>query len=805
MIFPSNFENIIGFDTIRQQIVELCRLESSKDLAETFEMSNKANLIEKDLGLIFECEKIVELVPSVFNWIGVSDVTPFLKHVEVDGYFLVESQWVSILNLIHFQGKLARFLSDKEEVFPLFFQLFKNQTSLNELELAIKRIIDDEGDIKNNASAEYQKLSVELNRLEKEIRSVTKGVFREWKNLGYTADTDITIREEKLVIPILAEFKRKVAGFVKDVSATGKVLFVEPSQTLEMNNRWKEVLAEKRRERERILKALTQALRPFKSALVSVNKTLTKADFIYAKLGLSTRIEAVRPNLSKSNTINVKQAFHPVLKQQLNKENKKIIPLDIEFRDKKIIVVSGPNAGGKSVVLKTTLLLQFMVQCGLYVPAAEGSELGVFDFLGIDCGDGQSLESGLSTFSAHLANLKYILDHANDKTLVGLDELGTGTDPRYGAPIAQSVLEALLESSSTVIATTHFSQIREWGGNIPIVMQASMAYDAIELKPLYRFVMGKPGSSFALELMRKTGFDSTWMNGIQKIAGEELGKTEDLMLDLEKRSQELESLILSNKQKQEHLQQLTNEYSKLKEKLADKRKDILQQTKRESEKILSKANQQIEQTIRIIRENSADAKTTKKARENFQRDKDSLLKELDRKHNLSEEKSTVIKVEDKKSEDIVPVDIIPGAIVKSVVNGQAGEIIEVKKDKVLVAFGLVKMWVPRAELMGYQQTNVKSSKNSSKQGFKWVDRKSSFSNIIDIRGLLVEEAIVKITPWLDEGYVLGAGELKVIHGRGEGNLRRGVHAFLRTENRVKSWKSERMDQGGDGCTIIELN
>ena len=400
--------------------------------------------------------------------------------------------------------------------------------------------------------------------------------------------------------------------------------------------------------------------------------------------------------------------------------------------------------------------------------------------------------------------MKYILDHSNDKTLVGLDELGTGTDPRYGAPIAQSVLEALLENRSTVIATTHFSQIREWGGNIPLVMQASMAYDAMELKPLYRFVMGKPGSSFALELMRKTGFDSSWMNGIQKIAGEELGKTEDLMLDLEKRSQELESLILSNKQKQEHLEQLTIEYSKLKEKLADKRQDILQQTKRESEKILSKANQQIEQTIRIIRENSADAKTTKKARDNFKRDKNSLLKELDRKQNLSEEKAPT-NVEVAKSEDIIPVDIIPGAIVKSVVNGQAGEIIEVKKDKVLVAFGLVKMWVPKSELTGYQQTNAKSSKNSSKQGFKWVDRKSSFSNTIDIRGLLVEEAIIKITPWLDEGYVLGAGELKVIHGRGEGNLRRGVHAFLRAENRVKSWKSERMDQGGDGCTIIELN
>ena len=804
MIFPENFENIIGFDVIRQQIVELCRLESSKLKGETFNMNSDVELIEQELGLIFECDKILEVAPSVFNWVGVSDVTPFLKYVDVDGYFLIENQWVAILNIIHFQGKLANFLSDKSEIHPLFFELFRNQTNLNELESAIKTVIDDEGEIRVNASADYQKLSNELNRLEKEIRSLTKGVFREWKNLGYTADTDITVREEKLVIPILAEYKRKVSGFVKDVSATGKVLFVEPSQTLEMNNRWKEVIAQKRRERERILKQLTLGLKPFTNVLISVNNTLTIADFIYAKNRFSHRIDGIRPKISKFNSINIRKAFHPVLKQQLTKENKKVIPLDIEFKDKKIVVVSGPNAGGKSVVLKTTLLLQYMVQCGLYIPAAEGSELGVFEFLGIDCGDGQSLESGLSTFSAHLANLKFILKNANDKTLVGLDELGTGTDPRFGAPIAQSVLEALLHKKSTVLATTHFSQIREWGGNINGVMQASMAYDALELKPLYRFVMGKPGSSFALELMRKTGFDASWINGIQKNAGEELGKTEDLMLDLEKKHQELETLIHANIKKQDHLDELKQEYSKLKEKLAVKRQDILLQTKRESEKILSKANQQIEQTIRIIRENSADSKSTKEAREDFNKNKESLLKGIDRKQQVVNDKSAE-KEELKKVEEFIPVDFIPGAKVKSIVNGQNGEIIEVKKDKILVVFGLVKMWVPKSELSGYEKTNSKKSKNNSNQGFRWVDRKSSFSPTIDIRGMLVDEALSKITPWLDEGYVLGAGELKVIHGKGEGNLRRGVHSFLRTENRVKSWKSERMDQGGDGCTIIELN
>ncbi|NBR16267.1 MAG: hypothetical protein EBU01_17055, partial [Crocinitomicaceae bacterium] len=336
---------------------------------------------------------------------------------------------------------------------------------------------------------------------------------------------------------------------------------------LEMNNLLKEMYAERRREREKILKNLTADLKPFHSDLNQLMMQMAMTDFIYAKQQICANYGANRPRYSETHTIVLKNAYHPVLKKELSKQNQKIVPLSLHMQDKRIVVVSGPNAGGKSVVLKTALLLQYMFQCGLYVTALPESEFSVFEFLAIDCGDGQSIEQGLSTFSAHLSHLKAILAQTGPNAFIGLDEIGAGTDPRFGAPIAQALMEQLLEKGAFAIATTHFSQLREWGLGIEHVAQASMAYDAKGLKPLYTFVMGKPGSSFALELMRKTGFDENWMKRIEELTGKEIGKTEDMMLHLDQQNQYLLKLIAENEQKSMHLNELQEEYGKLKEKL----------------------------------------------------------------------------------------------------------------------------------------------------------------------------------------------------------------------------------------------
>ena len=426
----------------------------------------------------------------------------------------------------------------------------------------------------------------------------------------------------------------------------------------------------------------------------------------------------------------------------------------------------------------------------------------------IDCGDGQSIEAGLSTFSAHLANLKAIMDHGSERSLIGLDELGTGTDPRYGAPIAQSVLERLSEKNSFVIATTHFSQIREWGARNPKVMQASMAYDAVKLEPRYQFVSGKPGSSFALELMRKTGFDADWLESIQELAGKQLGKTEDLMLDLDRKNEHLQQLIADNEQKNRHLQQLIDDYSQVKDKIQSKRQQIIDQTRLESQKILSKANQQIEETIRIIRENRADKDKTQKARQKLDGFKKSVDEKL--KSSPNQQKPVLAKSTEEKSslekegkEKPIPVKIMAGTKVKNTMNGQKGEVVEIKKDKVLVVFGLIKMWVPMTELQAVGGTEGVQKKQGT--GFQWIERQSTFSANLDIRGLRGEESILKIQKWLDEAYALGSRDLKVIHGRGDGILRKLIRDYLKTVNFVKSYKYETEQQGGDGATLITLN
>ncbi len=800
MIYPQNFEDLIGFAPLRTEMFQACKLEGTHELVSSFQMKTNILELREDLDTLDECYQIMNTRPSLFEWQDAVDMQNMLKHVHVEGYFLVEEEWIGLLANIKIYDSFAQALLNNEGLFPNFRRLFPKSAETKLLLNSILKVIDLKGFLRTDASANYQKISTEIHRIEKEVRQQTRSIFNEWKKLGYTAENEVTIREERLVIPILAEFKRKVKGFLKDISSTGKVLFMEPAAIVELNNRLKELLAERRREREKILKALTQELKPHVHVLNSWMLSIQKADFIQAKYQLCSKYEAQRPQEIGGNGLVLKTAVHPVLKKELAKQNAKVVPLDIDLSEKRVVVISGPNAGGKSVVLKTALLLQYWYQCGFFISAKPESQMGLFDYLGIDCGDGQSIVSGLSTFSAHLHHLKNITEKANAKALVGLDELGTGTDPRYGAPIAQVMLENLLEKGAWAIATTHFSQIREWGRTDPSVLQASMAYDALALKPLYQFVQGKPGSSFALELMRKTGFESSWIERINQLAGVDLGKTEDLMLEWERKNQYLEQLLLENEEKNRHLQLLMSEYQQLKQKIADKRQTALTQAKKEAETLLFEANKRIEQTIRIIQENKADKTKTLRARQ----DLDDFKKQVTKSSKENKTKEVVPKNPEnsgpRKDPNWKP---IPGEFVMNDSAEQVGEVIEIKKNKVLVVFGLIKMWIPLEELSPAVKT--KNQKKSESKGFQWIERQSAFQGELDLRGVRTEEAKNKLLVFLDEAYALGHSRVKIIHGRGDGILRKMLRDFLKSLNYVKEYASEHSERGGDGCTIVVLN
>ena len=801
MKYPQNFEQTLGFDRIRESLVELCRYQVSRNKVAEMEMATQEDELTFRLDALGEAIHIQDQIPSFFLFAETDDIGPYLPHLAIENFALEEMALFRIAKVAEAHLKAHRTLSTRSEEFPLTLALFPAMPSMKDVALGILAAIDEKAQLKPQASPLYAKLSGEINRLEREGRTRMRQLYRQYKELGYTAETEITVREERLVLPIIAEHKRKVKGFVKDISATGKVLYIEPGELLELNNHLKELFAERRRERDRILRSLTKALAPYTDDLLQAMHGLGEADFRRAKADWVRQQSAERPELDPSNQgLKWIDAVHPGMRSELQRQNNAVIPLNLDMGESRLLVVSGPNAGGKSVVLKTILLLQYMLQCGLYVTARSNSRLGLFDVLAIDCGDGQSLEEGLSTFSAHLQNLNAMLGAASSKAMLGFDEVGAGTDPRFGAPIAQAVMETLSEKGAFAIATTHFSQLREWGMDQPQVLQASMAYDARELKPLYRLISGKPGSSFALELMRKTGFDSRWMKRIEQLSGTQMGRTEDLMLQVERQTQELEERLNSVRKKEEDLELLQAEYLALKNKLQDKRRDVLAQAKADAQRLMSEANQQIEQTIRVIREHGADKQKTQKARNELNSFKAKV-------ETQSQKRLQLLPSAEVKEEKPQPIDtkkLMPGLIVRSLKSDQEGELLELGKDKALVAFGLLKMWVPKTEL-GHAQSNRQKKKQArGTSGYNWVEKQQQFSEVLDVRGLRQDETLARVKLWLDEAYTLGNRSLKVVHGRGTGALKKALRELFKTLSYIKSFEHESEQFGGDGVTRIEL-
>lgn len=845
MIYPFDFERVVGFDAIRSAIAKRFKYPSTADLASGWTMQTNFEMVMQRLDLLDQINRLNEQSPSALQ-LGGTDISQHLQHLGIENFYLEEEALSGIMATVLTYQKLASTVQLNPSQLSLLMALLPTESASKLLLLAIGKVLDEFAQISVRATPQYAKISQEISRLEGEARNVMRGIFRDWKAQGFTAETDVTVREERLVIPVMAEFKRKVQGFVKDISATGKVLYVEPTQMLEMNNRLKELFAERRRERERILRLVTAELAPFRGDMLAMMQRLVEVDFALAKWDWCMSEGAQRPKVSDAPQIVLRRGYHPVLRRELKLQKREAVPLSLELDEQRVMVVSGPNAGGKSVVLKTVLLSQYMVQCGLFVTADPESRFGVFTYLGIDCGDGQDIQQGLSTFSAHLQHIKHLLENASDRALIGMDEIGAGTDPRFGAPIAQAVLEKLLQKGASVIATTHFSQLREWGMDFPEVVQASMAYDVNALKPLYRLIVGKPGSSFALELMRKTGFDAAWIDRIKQLSGKQMGETEDLMLTLEKQNQQLLQQVKTYEEKLTHLEELTLSYQQLKDKLQSKRQEYLVAARAEAKKLLADTNQQIENTIRAIRQHGAEKEATQKARQQLGAFKmavdsgdivgtgkvkglrgavdfgdenavktskilplgaDGLLADLGVSGSLKA--AVTAKAAALVVSDTIPItsvkQLVPGALVKSVATEAQGEVLEVKKDKAWVAFGVIKMWVPIAELtLSKTKMGGKSQKTGAVGGYQWVERQSVYKTSLDVRGQRMEEATQKVLMWLEEGYSLGHQQLKIVHGRGDGILRKGLKSLLKTVNFVRSYHHETEAEGGDGALVVQL-
>lgn len=793
MLYPVNIEQKLGFDLVREHVSHECLSTLGQSYVEKIRFSEDAVLIVKLLEQTHEFKKILEQglnFPS-HNFI---DVRPLLSRIKPAGSFLETEELrdikISLLTIF----SCIEFFNSKEE-FPLLKELTKGIELDKTLFTRIDKIISDKGEVKDDASPELKEIRKALISEQSKIRRELDRIIRSVKKEGYTEEeVSITIRNGRMVIPINAEHKRKVKGFIHDESATGQTVFIEPAEVLEINNDIKELEYKERREVIRLLIWLSDLLR---ENLVQVSKAyqfLGLLDFVRAKAKFALKIDGVKPEIVNKQIVSWRGAKHPILHLSLKKQEKSIVPLAIELDDKnRILLISGPNAGGKSVSLKTVVLLQYMMQSGLLVSMNESSTMGIFQNIFIDIGDEQSIENDLSTYSSHLKNMRYFLEFSNRKTLLLIDEFGTGTEPNLGGAIAESVLEKLNQLKAFGVITTHYANLKIFGDRTEGVINGAMRFNAEKLEPLYQLEIGKPGSSFAFEIARKIGLSEEVLQRSKEKIGTTQIDFDKLITELEVEKTKLREMNERIADKEIKVSSMLKEYSHQKEFLETNQKKLINEAKEKAKELLKEANQKIEQTIREIKENKADKDITKLVRTDLEEFKNSLIPEIEKpKKELIVEKG----------------EIGMGDVVRVKDTGALGEVIGLKGKDAEISIGDLKSTIKLNRLEKISRKAYKEAmgtENIPASSYNLSRKHSEFSPNIDIRGKRGEEALGEVDALIDNALVFGVNEVKIVHGKGDGILRSLIRNHLKNYKQVKAMTDEHADRGGAGVTIVRLS
>ncbi|ADR20411.1 endonuclease MutS2 [Marivirga tractuosa] len=798
MILPLDFEQRIGFDKVRDLISAECSSNLGQEIVEKMGYIRKFDKLEPLLLQTDEFLKIFhsgEYFPSG-NFI---DVSHFIKRAKVNGAFLTEEEFFDLKLSLKTILDCISFFDEFEEEYPYLFNLRKAVNLEPDLYKAIDAKIDERGSLRNNASSALQQIRSDIFRAQAQLRRQVEKIYKQASANKYTPeDASITVRDGRIVIPVLAEYKRRVKGFIHDQSGTGQTVYIEPTEALELNNEVRELQYAERREIVKILTQLTALVKPELENLEKAYKFLAIVDFIRAKARFAQKIGAVFPQLENSRIIEFRNAEHPLLKLSLAEQNKKVIPLSIQLKgDKRILIISGPNAGGKSVALKTVGLLQFMLQCGLLIPVHPDSKCGIFANLFIDIGDQQSIENDLSTYSSHLQNMKNFLLNSNKQTLFLIDEFGTGTEPRFGGAIAESILEELYSQKAFGVITTHYDNIKNFAVKNQNVINGAMKFDERNLEPLYELEIGKPGSSFAIEVAEKMGIPPTILNKAKGKIGTERVNYDKLLNQLGKEKRELEAKIKEIQKREEHLEKSAQDYDELNEFLKTQKKQIITEAKQEAKSIIKEANKRVEQAIREIKESQAEKERTKKARKQLS-DYDQKMEPL---------------VENKPAKSSKPVfktaegEIKVGDYVKIKGQDTIGEVLSLGQKEAEIMLGELKSKIKLNRLERMSKTAIKKEKKKSFSGTStgMIERSTNFKHQIDVRGMRAEEAIQAVDRFIDDAMVLGYNEVSILHGRGDGILRKFIRDYLKQYNYVKSLKNEHEERGGDGITLVGLS
>lgn len=824
MIYPSNFELRVGFDRIREAVMSRCTMLSAREVIAREGFTRSRREVERRLALADEMRLLISMETGVA--IGEQeDLQAIVEKIRVEGSYLTVEEAVTLLRGLRSAAVIVGFiLSRKDRSYPMLKAITEGVTIFPELQRSIERVVDETGEVRSSASPELQDIRRAIREHEGQVAKRLQQVLQRAKAQGIVeADAMISIRDGHAVIPVAAANKRKLSGFIHDESATGRTFYIEPVEVVELNNELRELEYAEKREVVRILTELTAVLRLDVDGIARIEGYLTTIDALRAKARWALDNGAVRPIISTEGRLLLRKARHPLLEQTLKEQGKAIVPLDMELNaERRILVISGPNAGGKSVCLKTTGILQYMVQCGFLVPVLENSEFPLFDSLMIDIGDQQSLENDLSTYSSHLVNMKAMLQEASEHTLILIDEFGSGTEPTIGGAISESILERFVERRAYGVITTHYANIKYFASRNEGVANGAMAFDVKNIQPLFSLEMGKPGSSFAIEVARKIGLPEEIVRKAMDKAGEDHINLEKQLREIARDKRywaEKRDRIRVTDRKVEQLEQT---YSDRLQSIKDERKEILDKARKEAEELIAEANRQIENTIRTIRESQAEKELTRLARkelesfaggvddarsakdDRIEREMERLARRRERREQRAENRERGI--EQPKAAEPKPQVIEVGTKVKMEGQTVPGVVESIKGKRAQVTFGNMRIMVELARLRAVSGAEYReATRPTTARTVVSVDireRKLNFRDTIDVRGMRAVEALEAVEDLVDDALMVGVSSVTILHGKGTGALKEEIRRYLRTVKDVATIADDHADRGGAGITLV---
>lgn len=769
MIYPENIEAKIDFTVIREELGRRCASSLGRECVDAMHFETDYELVQHMLQLTDQMLHAQSDPMLTFPRGDIHDMREAIARIRIEGLFLDESELDALRKTLAYAAELEHFFAGLDSTkYPLLKGLGDERFSgLGEIVREIDRVLDRYGKLADHASPELARIRRELVNLQGSVGRTLASILRQAKADGLVdADAAPTLREGRLVIPVPPGYKRKIGGIVHDESATGKTVYIEPQQVVDANNHIRELEGAERRERIRILQAITDMLRPNTDRILGSQQLLAEVDFLNAKVSLAQTLHAIRPELLNEPMLEWSDARHPVLLLHYLPQGKTVVPLSIRLRaqENHVLVISGPNAGGKSVCLKTVALLQYMLQCGLLVPVAEQSRAGLFGSLMIDIGDEQSIQDELSTYSSHLRNMRAFVRESDECTLVLIDEMGTGTEPLIGGAIAEAILRELVNRRVFGIITTHYTNLKHFAEQTPGVVNGAMLYDRGAMRPLFQLSIGQAGSSFAIEIARQIGLSEPIIRYATDLVGEEHIDYDKQLQDIARDKRYWEKKREAIRKKEKVLEERIAQYEEQMSGIKAKKKEMLEEARQQAADLLQQSNATIERTIREIKEAKADKEKTKKAR--------------------SKVESLKQKVEREKPQVEIP-----------------------KTPKVMRDFSeLKKLAKNGSAALSSQPSTVRNSSNIVHS------RTVSFERTLDLRGYRADEALERLIAYMDDALMVGAGEVTILHGTGTGALKQLTRDYLNGLNRQRHKRGQvaldfgdgDVNHGGAGLTIVRL-